>query len=96
MSNKLKKIVNGKLVELSVKDSHALELEWKKNEKESLLERQLEGWKAGRLRAYPKIGDQLDAILKQLNYMEVHLIDEMQAIINSWESVKRKYPKPEK
>jgi hypothetical protein len=48
---------------------------------------------------YPDIGDQLDAILKHLNYMqlngETNLIAELDDIIGKWLAVKAKHPKPE-
>lgn len=49
---------------------------------------------------YPELGTQLDAILKQLNYMQMsgqtNLIDELDGVVGDWLRVKRKYPKPEK
>ena len=45
---------------------------------------------------YPKIGDQLDALLKHLNYRRTQgdeLIQELDDIIGDWLSVKSKYPK---
>lgn len=48
---------------------------------------------------YPDIGDQLDAILKHLNYMQMDgqtdLVTELDGIVGKWLSVKTKYPKPE-
>ena len=45
------------------------------------------------------IGDQLDAILKHLNYMQLNgetdLVDELDGIIGKWLQVKKDYPKPE-
>jgi hypothetical protein len=42
---------------------------------------------------YPPIGDQLDALLKQLSSMEnITIIPEMQDIIDKWQGVKGKYP----
>lgn len=51
-----------------------------------------------RLRApeYPLIGDQLDAILKHLNYRRTQgdeLIQEMDDIIGDWLAVKARFPK---
>jgi len=51
-----------------------------------------------RLRApeYPPIGDQLDAILKHLNYRRTQgddLVQGLDDIIGDWLSVKSKYPK---
>ena len=51
-----------------------------------------------RLRApeYPAIGDQLDAILKYLNYRRTQgdeLVQEMDDIIHDWLAVKARFPK---
>jgi hypothetical protein len=51
-----------------------------------------------RLRApeYPAIGDQLDAILKHLNYRRTQgdeLVQEMDDIIGDWLAVKARFPK---
>ena len=45
---------------------------------------------------YPDIGDQLDALLKHLNYRRTQgdeLVQDLDNIIASWLSVKSKYPK---
>lgn len=48
---------------------------------------------------YPPIGEQLDAILKQLNYMQMDgqtdLIGDLDTIVAAWLKVKRDFPKPE-
>ena len=51
-----------------------------------------------RLRAleYPAIGDQLDAILKHLNYRRIQgdeLVQDMDDIIGDWLAVKARFPK---
>ena len=51
-----------------------------------------------RLRApeYPPIGDQLDALLKHLNYRRTQgdeLVQDLDNIISSWLSVKQRFPK---
>lgn len=51
-----------------------------------------------RLRApeYPPIGDQLDALLKHLNYRRTQgdeLVQDLDDIIASWLSVKQRFPK---
>ncbi len=51
-----------------------------------------------RLRApeYPPIGDQLDALLKHLNYRRTQgdeLVQDLDDIISSWLSVKSRFPK---
>ena len=46
---------------------------------------------------YPDIGDQLDALLRHLNYRRTQgdeLVQDLDDIIASWLSVKSKYPKP--
>jgi len=46
---------------------------------------------------YPDIGNQLDALLKHLNYRRTQgdeLVQDLDDIIASWLSVKSKYPKP--
>ncbi len=45
---------------------------------------------------YPKIGNQLDALLKHLNYRRTQgdeLVQELDDIISSWLSVKQRFPK---
>ena len=45
---------------------------------------------------YPPIGDQLDAILKHLNYRRTQgdeLIQELDDVVGDWLSVKARYPK---
>ena len=45
---------------------------------------------------YPPIGDQLDALLKHLNYRRTQgdeLVQELDDIISSWLSVKSRFPK---
>jgi len=55
-----------------------------------------QGYQRLREPEYPKIGDQLDALLKHLNYRRTQgdqLIQELDDIIGDWLSVKSKYPK---
>jgi len=47
-----------------------------------------------RAREYPNIGDQLDAVLKYLETKN-DLTFSINEIINEWNAVKVKYPKPE-
>lgn len=91
-------MVNGKEVELSpqeLKEVEAREERWKikKARRDSI------AYKHKRKREYPEIGDQLDAILKQLNYLKLEgkmdLIQELDGIVADWLTVKRKHPKPE-
>jgi len=52
-----------------------------------------------RREAYPPVGDQLDAILKAINYWQMagklDACQPMDQILGQWLSVKKKYPKPE-
>jgi len=95
MSERLHKMVNGEKVYLSNDEETALQAEWQKN----LNEQNQNQYILDRAREYPLIVDQLEAILKQLNYMQMtgqtDLIEEMDLIIQQWLEVKRKYPKPE-
>lgn len=46
---------------------------------------------------YPPIGDQLDALLKHLNYRRTQgdeLVQELDDVIAEWLSVKSRHPKP--
>ncbi len=67
-------------------------------EKEAELQAEYDATEYQRLREpeYPKIGDQLDALLKHLNYRRTQgdeLIQELDDIIGDWLNVKSKYPK---
>ncbi len=51
-----------------------------------------------RAKAYPAIGDQLDALFKHLNYRRTQgdaLVQDLDDVIGEWLSVKAAYPKPE-
>lgn len=55
-----------------------------------------EGYATKRQKEYPAIGDQLDAILKQLNYDRLNgraLVQDMDNIIGQWLEIKERYPK---
>lgn len=48
--------------------------------------------------AYPPVGDQLDAIIKEMNYRRMNgenLTQDMDDVVNTCIAVKAKYPKPE-
>jgi hypothetical protein len=93
----MKKLVNGKEITVSAKQETEILAEWAKNDlrKQDYIAKEL--YKDQRRTSYPAIGDQLDAILKQLNYMQMSgqtdLITELDGIVNKWLAVKRKYPK---
>lgn len=92
------KIVNGVQVELTGQEIAELE-EKEKAYAERRAKQQLTAYREVRAKAYPDIGDQLDAILKQLNYMqmkgETDLIHELDGVVAAWLRVKRNHPKPE-
>ena len=55
-------------------------------------------YREDRAAAYPEIGDQLDAIYKQLNYMRLqgtNLVEDADKILNKILQVKKDYPKGE-
>lgn len=85
-------------IELDKEAAAALEAEWAA-EKARIAEEQAKyGYIDARVKEYPKIGDQLDAILKHLNYMqmkgETNLIVELDGIVGQWLKVKKDFPKP--
>lgn len=89
------KLVNGKQVKLTKAEERALNAE-----KAAVMEHRAEvRYKQKRANAYPSIGDQLDAILKQLNAMslngELLLVPELDIVIEKWLQVKTDFPKPE-
>lgn len=49
-----------------------------------------------RAKEYPTVGDQLDALWKLLQVLDVEIPDESQDVINAINSVKSKYPKSTK
>lgn len=58
-----------------------------------------EKYRDDRTSEYPPIGDQLDALWKQINQWRLNgdpLIQDTDAILNKILAVKEKYPKPEK
>lgn len=88
-----------KHVDLTPAQKGALTREWNANAARKAKEERLNGYKIARAAEYPKIGDQLDAILKHLNYMqmngETNLVSELDGVVGQWLAVKAKYPKPE-
>ena len=92
------KMKNGKRVPLTSKELD--EFNKRKDEHKGYVksyEGKLEVVQLKRSKKYPPITDQLDAILKQLNYMqmkgETDLIKPLDAIVAEWLKVKRDYPK---
>ena len=91
------KIVNGKKVPLTKADiaqREADRLEYEALQEELATTK----YRLDRATAYPSIGDQLDAILKTLNYLQMSgkldMNKELDAVLGEWLAVKRKYPKP--
>ena len=93
------KQVNGVRVELTQKEIEERQAEELAEQEKQLLYERTEKYKDDRLLEYPSIGDQLDAILKQLDYMrlnnETDLVQDADNIVDKWLAVKAKYPKPE-
>lgn len=95
----LTKIVDGIEYTISPVEEQELRNEWAAEAVKKQLYIDTLKYKDDRRRDYLPIGEQLDAILKQLNYMQINgytnLIVEMEGIIENWLAVKAKYPKPE-
>lgn len=94
----LTKKVNGKEYILSSSEENKLLAEWAEEDLKKENYNLNESYKDKRKHEYPTIGDQLDAILKTLNYMQLNgqtdLVSDLDTIIGKWLSVKSKYPKP--
>lgn len=95
----LTKIVNGIEYKLSPSEAVKVRKRWAREEAKQQAYIKNEKYKDDRRDAYPDIGDQLDAILKQLNFMQMDgqtdLITEMDGLISQWLKVKRDIPKPD-
>ncbi len=93
------KIVNGIEVELTEEEAALKVEEWAAEDSRSEAYQTQYGYISKRKKEYPDIGDQLDAILKHLNYMQLDgqtdLVKELDAIVGQWLAVKAKHPKPE-
>lgn len=97
-TERLHKIVDGKKVYLTAEQEKALRSEWEKIDAAKAELKRLTDYMISREQNYPKIGDQLDAILKQLNYDRMQgreLVQDMDDIISRWLQVKQEYPKPD-
>ena len=95
------KMVNGKKVALTDDEIVVfLDRETEHFKKINSYEYRLQKVRERRKAKYPDIGEQLDAILKQLNYMQMsgqtNLVSEMDGVISDWLKVKRDIAKPEK
>jgi hypothetical protein len=89
------KNVNGKRIRLTEAEELALEQE----EKARMAKRATQRIDGDRKQAYPPIGDQLDAILKQFAMMRLNGQDmnrDLDKIIGQWLQVKKNYPKEER
>ena len=91
------KYVNGKEVKLT--ESEIAKLGYTPSKKEDRDKDKLaDQYKFDRKAAYPNIGEQLDAILKQFTMMRMDGIDltkDLDSIVGQWLAVKKKFPKPE-
>ena len=91
------KLVNGVKTPISKADIEQRKVDELRHEAK-IAEYALIKYRDDRAKAYPSIGDQLDAVLKTLNYLQmsgkVDLGKELDGIVGEWLAVKRKYPKP--
>lgn len=91
------KYVNGKEVKLT--ESEIEKLGYTPSKKEDRDKDKLsDQYKFDRKAAYPNIGEQLDAVLKQFTMMRMDGIDltkDLDSIVGQWLAVKKKFPKPE-
>lgn len=94
----MNKVVNGKLIKLTRKEAAARKAEELVAKKKKDLYVSTRKYADDRAMNYPSIGEQLDAILKQLNYMQMsgqtNLITELDGVVMGWLKVKKDYPKP--
>lgn len=67
----LKKIVNGKEVICSAEEEATILVEWQANADKRAHYLTYEKYAEDRAAEYPPVGDQLDAILKHMNYMQM-------------------------
>lgn len=87
-------IVNGEVVTMTSE-----EIEQQLKEQKAAFDRLSSyRWRIDRRASYPTVGDQLDAILKQFNYLQmskqIDCISELDTIITRWLKVKRDIPNP--
>ena len=94
----LTKVVNGERYIISPEEELKVRDEWTKEDAKVQLYIDTLKYKDDRKKEYPDIGEQLDAILKTLNYMQLDgqtdLVKDLDGIIGKWLAVKAKYPKP--
>lgn len=95
----MNKILNGKTVKMSKRELEQFQLHQQAEELKHAEYIKTAKYRDDRIAEYPKLGDQLDALLKQFNYMRISgaldLVQEMDDTVNQWLAVKAKYPKPE-
>lgn len=93
------KIVNGVKTPLSAEDIEQRNIDLEIVRLQKLKDSKTQ-YQRDRAEQYPVIGDQLDAILKQLNYWRMtnkeELIQPLDDIIGDWLEVKAKHPKPKR
>jgi hypothetical protein len=89
------KIVDGLPIELA--GNELSEVEAKEAEaKAHLAEEAKTQYQRDREPEYPPVGDQLDAIIKHLNYRRTQgedLVQDLDNIVGAWLNVKSRYPK---
>lgn len=99
MSDTPHKMVNGKKVPLTKKEIRAeKQKELLHNKKISSVDFKNRQIQRKRAKQYPAVTDQLDAILKQFNYMRMeglNLVEDCDKIVGQWLKVKRDNPKIE-
>ncbi len=90
---------DGKKYYLSPAEEKKVRAGWASDDAERKLYIDTLKYRDDRKKAYPDIGDQLDAILKHLNYMQMDgqtdLIKELDGIVGQWLAVKREFPGPD-
>ena len=93
----LTKKVNGISVDLTPEEEETLLAERAARLAAKQLFRDQFGYIKKREKAYPKLEDQLDAILKQFNLMRWNgdnMVSDMDLILGQWLQVKQDFPKP--
>ncbi len=93
----LTKMVNGERFEMSPTEEADIRAQWAAADAARQLYIDEEQYKDDRLKAYPRITDQLDAVLKQFNLMRLNgdnMVSDMDTILGQWLQVKQDIPKP--
>ena len=95
MTDKKYKFIDGNVIELT--PSEVLEVEAREAEWDAHLAEEVKTqYQRDRQAEYPSVGNQLDAILKHLNYRRIQgedLVKDLDNIVGAWLNVKSRYPK---